>query len=83
MQAIKCHWERIYNFRSLSEFKRFEKWMCEQIAANEAIKLPVINPYLGQYSGFDEKQFRHVASGKLWRLVWPDSPFTGIFEPVE
>ena len=83
MQAIKCPWERIYNFRSLSEFKRFEKWMFEQIAANEAIKLPVINPYLGQYGGFDEKQFRHVASGKLWRLAWPDSPFTGIFEPVE
>jgi hypothetical protein len=57
--------------------------MCEQIAANEAIELPVINPYLGQYGGFDEKQFRHVASGKLWRLAWPDSPFTGIFEPVE
>ena len=59
------------------------KWMKEQIAANEAIEVPVINSYLGQYGGFYEKQYRHVASGKLWRLVWPDSPFTGIFEPVE
>ena len=83
MQAIKCPWEQINDFRSLSEFKQFEKWMNEQIAADEAIEVPVINPYLGHYAGFDEKQYRHVASGKLWRLVWPESPFTGIFESVE
>lgn len=77
-----CPWERIDNFRSINEFERFEKWMNEKIAAKEAIEVPVIARYLERYAGFDEKQFRHIASGKVWRLVWPDGPFTGLFEQV-
>lgn len=77
-----CPWESINDFRSLIEFERFEKWMNDQIAAGEAVEVLVTNPYLGEYAGFDEKQFRHIGSGIIWRLVWPDGPFTGLFERV-
>lgn len=80
MQA--CPWERICDFRSYSEFDRFVAWMDEQVRSANAEELPVSKPYLGATT-FREKWFRHIASGTTWRLVWPDAPFTGTFEPVE
>jgi hypothetical protein len=34
MQTNKWLWEQMDDFHRLSEFKRFEQWMNEQIAAN-------------------------------------------------
>jgi hypothetical protein len=77
-----CPWEKINEFQSYSEFERFVSWIDEQVKSGVAEELLVRKPYIGATT-FREKWYRHVASGKTWRLVWPDGPFTGIFEPVD
>lgn len=77
-----CPWEKISDFQTYSEFERFVAWVEEQVKSGTAEELPVRKPYIGATT-FSEKWYRHIASGKIWRLVWPDAPFTGIFEPVE
>jgi hypothetical protein len=77
----KCPWEKIDDFRSLSEFNRLVHWMNVQVSENAAQETPVRSPYAGATS-LQEKWFIHVDSGDIWRLVWPDPPFTGVFEPV-
>ena len=81
-QMKACPWDPIDDFQTRGEFERFVAWMEAQIASGEGIELPVARPYLDAPS-FTEKWFKHVASDSVWRLVWPDGPFTGIFEPVQ
>lgn len=76
-----CTWESIDDFRSLGEFESFENWMDEQVVSGEAIEVAVTRPYLDA-SAFREKWYCHTTSGDVWRLVWPDGPFTGVFEEV-
>ena len=76
-----CPWDEIRGFRSPGELNRFVAWMNEQVEAGNAAELPVERRYMG--ATFAEKWFRHLASGQTWRLVWPDAPFIGVFEPVE
>ncbi len=76
-----CPWGKINDFQSLSEFNRFVGWMDEQVNAGVAEEIAVERPYVG--ATFKEKWYRHSASKEVWRLVWPDSPFTGVFERVE
>lgn len=77
-----CPWEKIDNFRSPSEFKRFTQWLDERIRDGEAKEVSVQSPYAGATS-LQEKWVVHVESGDIWRLVWPDPPFVGVFEPVK
>jgi hypothetical protein len=74
-------WEAIDDFKSLSEFNRFVSWMNEQVATGEAVEVEVAAPYLDAPS-FTEKWFTHARGGQTWRIVWPDGPFTGLFERV-
>jgi hypothetical protein len=74
-----CPWEKISDFQSLSEFNRFVEWMADQTKSGAAEEIPVEKTYLGGNT-FREKWFRHIASGQIWRVVWPDAPFKGIFE---
>ena len=76
-----CPWEKIIDFQSYSEFERFVDWMDEQVKSGVAEELPIQKPYIGATT-FQEKWFRHIPSRETWRLVWPDAPFTGVFEPV-
>lgn len=76
-----CPWEKINDFQSYSEFERFVAWIEEQVSEAIADELPVRKPYIGATSR--EKWYRHGASQMIWRLVWPDEPFKGVFEPVE
>jgi len=75
-----CSWEMISDFQSLSEFNRFVDWINEQVSSGLAEEVPVLRPYSGL--SFREKWYRHLASGQTWRLVWPEWPFTGLFERV-
>jgi hypothetical protein len=77
-----CPWKKITDFQSLSEFNRFVDWIGEEIRSGAAEDVAVAKPYLDGNT-FKEKWFRHIESGKIWRLVWPDAPFHGVFEPVE
>jgi hypothetical protein len=76
-----CPWERIEVFSSHSEFVRFCDWMNNCIIANSAERVPVLHRYQGIES-FTEEWFEHVDSRKQWRLVHPDGPFHGLFEPI-
>jgi hypothetical protein len=77
-----CPWEEIDEFQSPSEFDRFIEWMNAQTKLRSAEEVPVQRPYIGATT-FTEKWFRHLPSGDTWRLVWPDAPFKGLFEPVD
>ena len=76
-----CPWYRIDDFQTRGEFDRFIAWLQAQVVLGEAEEISVVNPYVGA-SSFTEKWFRHIDSQSIWRLVWPDGPFTGIFEQV-
>lgn len=77
----KCYWYKIENFTSLNEFKRFESWIAEQIKIGKASKISVESNYLGA-STFEEKWYLCIDCGLKWRLVAPDPPFEGLFEPI-
>ena len=78
---MKCPLNKIDDFQSLSEFHSFVHWIDEQVLAKTVRELPVKTPYAGATT-LTEKWFFHVDSGEVWRLVWPDPPFTGVFELV-
>jgi hypothetical protein len=77
-----CPWEQIKGFQRQSEFDRFVDWIDDQIKSGTADEVQVLRPYIGATT-FREKWFRHTASEQIWRLVWPDAPFPGVFEPVD
>jgi hypothetical protein len=77
-----CPWEMIDGFQSRLEFDRFADWMNEQVTNGGAVEAQVVAPYL-EATAFTEKWFKHTPSGYVWRLVWPDGPFTGLFEQVD
>jgi hypothetical protein len=78
----QCPWDKIDAFRSFVEFQRFIEWMTHQVQEGEAEEVSVQLPYLG-FRTLREQWFRHTKSGEVWRLVWPDPPFAGLFERVE
>ena len=81
-QMMSCPWDPIGQFRSRGEFERFLTWMADQLDHGVAEEITVEKPYLTS-PAFTEKWFRHRTSGEVWRLVWPDGPFTGTFEMVQ
>jgi hypothetical protein len=78
---ISCPWEKMNGFKNSSEFYRFIDWITNQTKEGIAEEVRVESPYL-KGNTFREKWYRHKASNDTWRLVWPDPPFTGVFEPV-
>jgi len=74
-------WNAIDDFQSPSEFDRFVAWIMNRVAIGEAVEVEVSAPYLDA-PAFTEKWFKHLGSGEIWRMVWPDGPFTGLFERV-
>lgn len=76
-----CNWEKVNDFRDFDDFNRFVKWIEEQVKSGIAEEVYVKIPYGGS-DLFQERWFRHIKSGTIWRLVWPDARFTGIFEKV-
>lgn len=80
-QVKQCPWEPIDDFASLSEFSRFSAWINDQVQNGLAEEVSVTSPYMGA-TAFQEQWFRHVETAQVWRLVWPDGPFHGLFERV-
>lgn len=77
-QSMNKSWFKIKEFQSFSEFNSFVDWINDQIKLGNAEECKVTRQF---YT--NEKWYRHIKSGQLWRLVWPDLPFKGIFEPVD
>ena len=76
-----CPWERINDFDGWVEFERFEAWLRDQIVDGSVEETTVLKSY-NEVCGFQEKWYVHKPSSQIWRLVWPEPPFPGIFEKV-
>ncbi|MHC1713199.1 MAG: hypothetical protein AB9872_13710 [Solidesulfovibrio sp.] len=75
--------EEIHGFYSPYEFKRFVKWIENEAVSGFAKEVQVKHPYL---CNLQERWFCFDSFGEVWRLVYPDPPFTGYWgkgEPVE
>jgi hypothetical protein len=77
----QCSWEPIFEFDGWNEYERFQFWLNKQIENCIAEYVPVEKPYKGM-SGLEECWIMH-ASGQVWRLIKPDPPFAGLFNPVD
>ena len=73
-------WEQIDHFRSPGEYQNFVKWINEQVTNCRAIEVPVEECF--DNSSFDERWFTCISCNRKWRLVAPDPPFYGLFEPL-
>lgn len=74
-------WEQIHGFASPGEYQRFIRYIEAQV--NEGYAEEVLpDPRYGPGEIYGGRWFRHLESGQVWRLVPPDFPFRGVWEPV-
>jgi hypothetical protein len=73
-----CPWKEVARFESPVEFRSFERWMTGQVSAGMARQVPVGSPYLDGDLCV-EVWYLHLKSREVWRLVWPEPPFCGLF----
>ncbi len=79
---IPCSWEEIHGFSSPAEYKRFIRYIEAQVANGIAHEVVADESYsAGEIYG--GRWFRDSESGQTWRLVAPDFPFKGLWEPVQ
>jgi len=74
-------WEEIDGFSSPGEYARFVEYIEQQVAHTYAEELEV-DPSYGKGMIYGGRWFKDVDSGQVWRLVPPDFPFRGVWEPV-
>ena len=84
MDKIKnsdCLWEEIHGFVVPSEYNRFIKYLERQIHNNEVEEIEIdLNYGFGEIYG--RRWFKHITTGEIWRLIAPDFPFKGLWEPI-
>jgi len=77
-----CSWEEIHGFISPGEYARFIDYIERQVALSQAEEVPVDYEYCdGEICG--GRWFKDADSGQVWRLIAPDFPFRGLWEPVK
>jgi len=75
-------WEEIHSFHSLGEFKRFARYIESQV--NDGLAEEVNpDPNYGKGEIYGGRWFKDNETGEVWRLVSPDIPFKGLWEPVD
>jgi len=73
--------EIIDGFKSPGEVKRFEIFLEAHVESGDLEEIPADPAYRhGEIVG--GRWFRVIKDGSIWRLISPDSPFAGLFEPV-
>ncbi len=65
-------WEEISSFGSLRERDRVLTWIRKQVADGLAEE---VHPPLGGPFGAQDRWFRHISTGTLWRLVPEENPY--------
>jgi hypothetical protein len=78
----KCDWEAIDGFSGPSEYQRFCAWIADQISAGLTEEIDVDVPSSDLPFGLDEKWFKCRRTNEVWRLVAPEPPFRGTWEPI-
>ena len=74
-------WEEIHGFSSPDEYARFVGHIEQQVVLASAEELEV-DPSYSKDMIYGGRWFKDVHSGQIWRLVPPDFPFRGVWEPV-
>jgi len=74
----KCHWEKIDGFSSIDEFRRFQKWMSNQVFEGMSKPVSTKESYAGE--NLTEEWYVCTSCNSTWRLVKPDPGyFNGVF----
>ncbi len=74
-------WFEIHGFSTLDEYQRFLRYLADQIEAGLVSEVEADPSYVrGCICG--GRWFVYHETGEKWRLVEPDIPFTGLWEPV-
>jgi hypothetical protein len=74
-------WKLIESFGGWDDYENKKAEMAEKIKENQAVKVTITSEYgLG---AFEENWYQCEGCGKIWRLIKPDPPFTGLFLPVD
>jgi hypothetical protein len=74
-------WDEIHGFASPGEYKRFVQYIEGQVASGVAKEQPT-DPLYGKGMIYGGRWFQDVTTGAIWRLVAPDPPFLGLWEPI-
>lgn len=79
---VMCSWEKIPEFSSPSEYQRLVEYLIAQVKSGSAKEVACDMDY-GKGEVYGGRWFQDVGSGQVWRLVSPDFPFKGLWEPIE
>jgi hypothetical protein len=71
--------EEINEFYSITEFEKFQRYIEGFVNRGDLIEVPVTKPY----AGFPEQWYKCKSCSQVWRLVYPDFPFKGIWRVVK
>lgn len=72
----------ISEFESPSEFTRFQKYVKNLLTDEELVETPVEN-HFDNNSLFEEHWYKCRNCSQVWRLVYPDFPFKGLWKQVK
>ena len=75
-------WEEIHGFESPGEYDRFVRYIENQVKSGHAREVAV-DPDYGRGEIYGGRWFEDLDAGAVWRLVPPDFPFRGLWEPVK
>lgn len=70
--------QEINDFFSFNEFERFQEYLGNLVKSGELVEVQVDKPF----AGFTEQWYKCEACSRVWRLVYPDFPFKGIWRLV-
>jgi hypothetical protein len=81
MMQRDCGWKAVERFNSFEAFDSVKQSIGQQVASGLAKEVKVRKPYSGLET-LDEHWYKCGESGEIWRLIAPDPPFPGVFQPV-
>ncbi len=82
MSKRESGWEEVHGFQSPGEYQRFIQYIESQVKIGRAVEVPPDPSYrLGEIVG--GRWFQDIESGEVWRLIAPDPPFYGLWEPLK
>jgi hypothetical protein len=74
-------WKEVCGFASPGEYHRFVRYIEDQVASGVVRELRV-DPLYGKGMIYGGQWFQNLETGGVWRLIQPDPPFPGCWEPV-
>jgi hypothetical protein len=74
--------EEIHGFISPGEYRSFVDFVEGHVKAGNLKEVPA-DPKYGRGEIYGGRWFKDTRTGETWRLVPPDYPFKGLWEPVK